>query len=197
LIFNWVETNPGTLISGLESGNYDAILSSMRPNVVNQNHYVFSDLIVEIGPVLIVRKESDFDSLKDMDGRTVGIRAGSSLIFNAIRQSGANLYDPIFITFDNINKALEALNNDQIDGVILDAIQAYTFVDGFYHDSLKIITSPLTDEGLRLVVLKNGPADDLIPIFNKALVELKQNGTYDTLIKKWNLIDPELRYRNR
>lgn len=196
LIFQWVDTGPATLISGLTSGNYDAIITSMRPNVVNQDRYVFSDLIFEIGPILVVQKNSTVTSLKDMDGKTIGVRAGTSLIFNAIRQSGANVYDPVFVAFETLNRALDALVGNHIDGVIIDAIQAYTLMDGYYQGTLKAVTPPLTDEGLRLVAIKGGPSDDLIPIFNAALIELKENGTYDKLITKWNLIDAEIRYKN-
>src|SRR5262245_143678 len=55
--FNWIETNPANLISGLDNKNYDFILTTLRPNVINQEKYDFSELIFELGPVLVVREE--------------------------------------------------------------------------------------------------------------------------------------------
>lgn len=194
LRFEWLATGPGSLLEGLNDGYYDAAISSLRQNFINRDKYVFSDLIFGTGPVLIVQQDSTATSLKDMEDKTVGIRSGSYLIFNTIKESGAHAYNILITTYDNVNKALESLDKNQIDGIIMDAIPAYAYTEGFYAGKLKVVTPPLTDEGLRLVALKSAASDELIKDFDDALRKLIENGTYDQLIDKWNLVDPENRF---
>lgn len=197
LQFEWLETNSVALIEGLNAGNYDAVLTAMRPNFINQNKYVFSELLFQLGPVLIVGEESSATSLKDMQGKTLAIPKGSNLVFNTIKKGGANAYNIFIINYDNINKALEALEKNQMDGIIMNTIPAYAQLEGFYAGRLKVITPPLTDEGIRLVGLRDEVSEELIADFDKALTELKKNGTYDRLITKWNLINPEIQYMKK
>ncbi len=194
--FAWHDTTHDTLFEGLDDGSYDAILSSERPDIYNQQKYAFSELIIKFGPVLIVRQDAAISSLKQMQGLTIGVGYGLPLTFNAIRQSGANVYNLIFVTYPTINKALEALSKDRIDGVIMDALPAYTMLNKFYTGQLKIATPPLTDQGLRLISLKDEASETLINNFSEALRTLKKNGTYDSLIDKWDMVDPDRKFRS-
>lgn len=197
LRFQWAESSPNILLEDLDAGIYDAIISSMHATPINQEKHLFSEMFFEIGPVLVVRKDSTAKSLKDMQGRSIGIVSVTSPVFNAVRESGANVYNLLLINYYSDNQVIEALVRNQIDGVILDAFPAYTFVDGFYADKLKVVTAPLSDEGLRLVTLKTESSEILIHDFDIALNKLKENGTYSTLIEKWGLIDPEKDYHDQ
>lgn len=194
LRFAWMETNTATLFERLNNGVCDAVISTFRPNVINQEQYLFSTPFFELGPVLIVRQDSNATSLKDMEGKTVGIASGASLLFDATRQGIANIYNINVNSFDNMNRALEALTRDKIDGVIMDTLRAYHYVDGFYAGKLKIVTAPLTDDGLRLIALKSHSSEALITSFNETLEKLKTDGEYSALLKHWNFVDPETQY---
>lgn len=196
LRFAWLDTNPGSLFDSLESGTCDAILSSLRPNNFNLDKYAFSEPLFKIGPVLILRKDTSTASLEKMKGLIIGIGYGTPTLFNAIKKSGANVFDLVFVTYYDNNKALESLVNKLVDGVIIPSIPAYTLLNGIYNDSLKIVSAPLTDEGLRLIALKNESSEVLINDINRALETLKYNGTYHSLINKWNLFNAESGFQN-
>lgn len=192
--FEWIETNPAYLLDGLDNGSYDFILTELRPNVINQEHYDFSELLFDLGPVLIVRQDSQVTSLKEMQGQPIGIPYGLTTHFNALRTPGVNLYDMSFINYNNMNHALDALINDHIDGVIMKAIPAYAITQGLYAGKLKVVTAPFNDEGLRIVSLKNSSFDGIIELINDSIDNMRNDGSYNTLIKKWNLIDPQVQY---
>lgn len=194
--FHWVESSPNSLLENLNNEEYDAIMSSLRPNPVNRQHYLFSELIYETGPVLIVRSDSKIQSLQEMDGLAIGAIT-NSLIFNAFREGLSKDYDLVLVPFNNDNQVIEALINNQIDGVILDSIPAYTHSEGFYANQIKIVTPPLNDLGLRLVTLKSDHAEALIEKFNEVLDKFKKDGTYDALLTKWNLVNPQKRFIGR
>jgi len=194
LRFTWIQTNPSSLIEGLENGSYNFILSTLRPNVVNQEHYNFSELVFEFGPVLVVRQDSTVSSLEEMRGKTIGIPSGFSTAFNAVRAAGAHSYDLLVVAYDNIYQALDAVANDQIDGLVMYALPAYSNTLGLYAGKLKVVTPPFNDEGLRIVALKSSNLSDIIDLIDASLENMHQGGTFKALIAKWDLVDPERSY---
>jgi polar amino acid transport system substrate-binding protein len=192
--YAWADTSPSNLIAGLNAEQYDAVLSTLPENIVNGDIYLFSDLICAFGPVLIVRADSPIHSLKELDGKFVGFIGGSSLMFNMLREKGAHEFDLTMLAYLNETRVLDALSQGQVEAVLLDAIPAYTLVEGLYKDKLKIMTPPLTDEGLHLLALYTHSSEHLVENFNASLEKLKKEGVYHSLIEKWNLIDPETKF---
>ena len=191
--FEWIETNPAHLLNGLENGSYDFILTVLHPNIIHEEHYDFSEPLFDLGPVLIVRNDSQATSLKEMEGQSIGIPYGFPFHFNALK-APANLYDISFIYYNNMNRALDDLIDDHIDGVIMKAIPAYAITKGLYAGKLKVATPPFDDEGLRIASLKNSSFDEIIALINSSIDKMRNDGTYSALIKKWNLIDPKVQF---
>lgn len=194
LRFEWVEANPQSLMQSLELGNYDFVLTDLRPNVVNQEHYEFSELVFGLGPVLVVRMNSHFTTLEEMTDKPVGITSSFSSLFNAIRTEETHSFDPLIVTYETYNRALDSLVIRQVDGVLLPAMEAYTATQGLYFGKLKVVTPPFNDEGLRFISLRKSKLSHVIEEMNESLNKMKADGTYDSLISKWDLIDPEKAY---
>lgn len=192
--FQWVDTFPSTLVSGLDSQLYDAIISGMTPNAVTEQTYLFSDPIIRFGLILLVKANSHANSFEDLKGLTVGFRSGSSAIYNAVREGGATAYDVVLIPYASYTKAIEALAKNQVDSILIEPLTAYAILESIYKDQIKIISKPLTPEGLRLVTLKTEESEALLELFNEALKKLKEDGRFQLMIKKWNLFDPEQLY---
>lgn len=190
----WYETTSSGLIDGLDNGTYDFILTAMRPNFVNKEKYNFSSLIFEFGPVLLVRQDSTITTLKELHGMTVGINYGFSWANNAQKIPDVNSYDIYFSSYGNMSNALDDLINDKIDGVIMQSIPAYNVTQGLYAGKLKVVTPPFSDEGLRIVSVKNSPYANVIKVIDESIEKMRENGTYDSLIAKWNLVDPASHY---
>lgn len=180
------EVGTNALYDGLRLGRYDGVLSHLTPNVVNRKIYRFSDPFYLIGPVLIVRENSTARSLGDMEGKIIGVEIGARQVFNIPEPLNV-----VFIPYDTAAAALENLDKNVIDGVILDALKAYAYTDGFYVGRLKVASSPLTDKGLRLISRKDPKSLLLISRFNKGLEKVKKKGVYGQLIEKWDLTDTE------
>lgn len=174
------------LFKGLDNHAFDAIVSSVLPTPVSREDYVFSDPIFLLGPVLIVPKNSKIATLTEMENKIIGIRSGSSVVFDVERFPNIDI-----ISYDNVLIALDSLTRGNIDGVILDLIPAQIYVTSLYKNQLKIVTDPLTKEGLRLVAVKNPEGTHFIEIFNKGLKEAKTSQAYNALLKKWGLFNFE------
>lgn len=184
LRFNLVQVGSSSLITGLDNNNYDGAITSIPNNPYNLIKYQFSDPIYLLGPVLVVTTHSKIQSLHELEGKFIGISRGSSLNFDVpIPKSNIKPYD-------NMTVALADLDDDKIDGVIIDAMQAFVQLQGIYAGKLKIVSRPLFQDGLRLTTLKNPKYDEMISLFNTSLKIVKENGTYDQLLSRWGLYNP-------
>jgi len=174
------------LLDNLEDREYDGVFSSLNPTKQLEQTYLFSKPFYQIGPVLIVREESPYQSLKDMDGKTIGMVGVSSQLYQ-LPNGGTFILTP----FETELEALDDLDDGHIDGVILDDIKAYTYTRGFFLERLRVATPPLTENGLRLIA-RNDPAGTLlINSFDEGLRKLRESQEYFRLMGKWDLINPE------
>jgi polar amino acid transport system substrate-binding protein len=74
------------------------------------------------------------------------------------------------------------LNNKVADAVIADISVADEFVK---QGKFKRAGEPLSYEEFAMITRKGN--DDLLQALNKALEEVKADGTYAAIVKKWNL----------
>ncbi|MEX1013346.1 MAG: transporter substrate-binding domain-containing protein [Waddliaceae bacterium] len=186
----FVEVGPHSLVEGMERGNYNAIISSLVPNPYTRSHYTFSDPFYLVGPVLIVREDQDIRSLDELSGKIVGLESQTLQVFSTAQHPRI-----LFVPFDRPAILLENLMNHTIDGVIMDALVAYVYTQGYYKGEVKIATAPLTEKGLRLVALTDPKSVELVYKFDRGLDQLVQTSRFDKLLDKWGIIDTEMRQR--
>lgn len=171
-------------LPSLDNRQVDGVMSIITPTVLNLDQYDFSEPYYLLGPVLIVRSSSPVHEIKQMKGGSIGILSGSSLIFNTEQ------YPSLLVTsYNNIVTALNDLEKNVIDGVLVDALTGYTYVYGPYAGKLRVATPPLTNEGFRLITRRDPESEVLIHDFNEGLEALRKDGTYEKLLEKWTLID--------
>lgn len=180
----FVPANPNTLLEDLREDKYDAVFTFMTPNSLNQEIYYFSDPLYLLGAVLVVGENSDVHNLEEMEGKIVGILAGSSSIYEVEHYPSI-----IIVTYENINAALNDLAYGKIDGVILDSWSAHVNTHGFYANKLKVATVPFTRQGLRLVTLAEKRKEEFIKSLNDGLERVKASGLYQRLVHKWDLYE--------
>jgi len=191
LKFQLIAATSYTLFEDLKDGRFDAVLTSLMPTPVNRTRYLFSEPFFKIGSVLILPKREEFVSLDQMKGKVVGVRRGSSIVFDV------NQYQIVFSPYDNMSRAFDDLENKRIDGILLPAFEAYLHTRIFYPEIGRVVTAPLSPEALRLVSKKGMAQERLVKKFNSALIQLKEEGTYDELLKKWGLLNPEKPHDNK
>lgn len=180
-----LRSGPKRLQELLEDGKVDAILTSLTPDPKLEEEYYFSDPYYRFGAIFVVRKDIAFTSLKDLKGKRIGVKRNSPLLYRVSIDSEA-----LIVPYDSLLFALEDLGEGGMDGLLVDQLLAYLYFAGFYRDHLKIVTLPLTPEGLRLVTLQETYAHDLIEKFNLGLENLKKEGLYEKYLNQWDLYNP-------
>ncbi len=179
--FSLITTNWDALLDGLNTQKYQAVLSSLTPYNFNQSVYSFSQPYLPLGPVLIVPKNSREDSLDEFSGKSIGVLEDSPEIL--LLEKDATI---LIRTYENAYSLLTDLVGENVQAALLPILTASAYVDHLYYKKLKIVSQPLTAQGLRLITLKD-KNPKLIEKFNNGLEHLKKTGEYEKLLVKWNL----------
>lgn len=174
-------TGSESLFSGLELGNFQAVLSSLFPMNFETETYSESNPYFLTGPVLVVPFDSKLKSLDQFSSKIVGTLPNSEAYYIVQK------YPYISIsTFSSAPFLMEALSYGEIDGALISLLEAQSFVQNLYRKVFKVASKPLSNEGLRLITLK-GDENHLIEQFNRGLQECKSRGIYQNLLLKWEL----------
>lgn len=169
------------LFDGLSRGQYQGVLSSASPNLINQTKYSFSNTYIKTGPVLIVPKQTPHNSLETLAGRVVAM--GNTTEELDFMQTYPNVE---FVFYTSQIEALEGVIQGKYAACLIPILPAHAYVKDLFQESLMIASDVLTSQAIRLVTLK-GQEDPLIPLFNAGLLDLQKNGVYPTLLAKWSL----------
>lgn len=173
--------NWNDLIQNLNEKKVDAVLTSLPRYNFNLKAYSFSNPYLMTGPVLIVPIDSKIKNLKMLQGKEIAAPSGSSAALLLESTPGILLRK-----VDSVAEALAYLLDQQYEAAAVDAIPAQDYLRNFYSGTLKIVSPPLDEEGLRLITLHNA-YPKLIQKFNQGLAAFKKNGEYEKLLKKWGL----------
>jgi len=183
LSLSLLQVNWDYLLEGLKKGQYHGILSSLYPYNFNESLYSFSDLFLELGPVIVLPKHISFHAPEELSGMLIGILEKSSAVLLLEK------YPEILTrTYDSVPLALNDLINGNIQGAVLPLLPTASYVQNIYTRSLHITSPPLTSEGLRLITLR-GKHPQLIQAFNHALKHMKKSDQYHALLAKWKIQD--------
>ena len=161
---------------------YDAIVTLMPPRLQNLQSYEFSDKILDLGPILIVPKKSKAKSLDDLDTKRVGFIEGEDSILIL-----AGHPKVLVQSYTSITDLLNAVVSGEVDGALAEIIVASSYVADLYIEKLKTVGQPLSEDALRLAVVK-GRNQTLIPFFNKYLSKVKRKSIYKSTLRKWELL---------
>ncbi len=165
------------------SGNItDLIISSLSEDIITDNTYDFSSMFLSLGDVLVTRADEPLANFKDLNGKIIAIQQWPNLI------SLFKNYPEVNLTYYTlIPEILENISNYTVDGAIIPYLSLTCHLSMEYKHLLKVNPNKLTDIGLRLLTL-SGKNDGVIKTFNKQLGLLIQNGTFEMLLEKWNLV---------
>lgn len=166
-----------------ERNHLEGVVSVLLPPLTaNVEPYILSDPIFRLGLVLIVNVKRPIEDLKEMKGRTVG------MVGNARTTLNIDLYPDVnFSGYNEATQAIVDLNNKKIDGVIMDSLLAKSFTQGFYAGRFYVSKTPLSREGITLIMHETENGKNFINLFNQKLTELRADGSYSRLLNVWQL----------
>ncbi|MEI8328993.1 MAG: transporter substrate-binding domain-containing protein [Chlamydiia bacterium] len=173
---NWT-----SLLQGLQEEEYQAVFAGITQYNFTEKKYAFSSVFIKTGPVLIIPKNMTSSSLTDFGNKEVGVISDSDAI-NIVQK-----YPDIIIRiYDSIPKLLNDLSQNRIEAAVLAALPAEGYCRDLFQESLHITTSPMTNDGLKLITLKEENIE-LMHAFNKVIQQMEKEGSLAKLKAKWSL----------
>lgn len=180
-----VHTGPDYLLNGLLQGAYNGILAAL-PVSTQSREFIYSNPYLSLGPILVAPSASKIQSVQDLNGKNIGFILGSEANTMSLYKNTAIQFIPY--DYANLPKLIDDLLNHVLDGAILNGLLANQYAKrGLYQNQLKIVTPPLNKEGLGLIARDTPESKKLIEMFNEGLKTLQENGTYEQLLKRWDL----------
>jgi lysine-arginine-ornithine-binding protein len=169
-----------SLIAGLNAGKFDCIVSAMTITDERAKQVDFSDPYIDSNQSLAVVKGSPIKSVNDLKGKIVGVQRGTTGEMKANELKESIGFKEIK-SYDDTLLAFEDLKAGRVDGVINDLpVSAYLAKkDGGF----EIVEEIPTGEQYGIAFRKD--SDDLREAINKALKDIKEDGTYDQIYAKW------------
>ncbi|MDO8963972.1 MAG: ABC transporter substrate-binding protein [Coriobacteriia bacterium] len=170
------------LLGGITKGDFDVIFSAMSKKEAAAANVEFSEVYYQLPDVIIVAKGNPkgIAGKADLKDKIVGVQigSGSELIADKLKtEVGFKEVKKYKLTQDAMND----IKAGRIDAVI--AGQAFAVEQSKVDPSFELVGDPLESADLVGVFPKG--ATTLVEAFNKALAEVKADGTYDALIAKW------------
>ncbi len=169
------------LFENLDDRKTSGAFTSLYPGLENRSRYSFSEPFLLTGPVLVVQENSPYKDITSLKGKIIGVYK-----FDSSASVAQDIPGAIISAYKHVPVALESLSSGCYDALLVPVIEASSLVESVYKGRLKIISKPLTEEGLRMIALQ-GENDTLIDSFNSGLVKLRRQGKYDAIKKQYRL----------
>ena len=172
-----VDMDFSSLITSIQSGKIDISLAGMTVTEERKQNVDFTDSYATGVQSIIVKEGSDIKSADDLEGKLIGVQEGTTGHLYCSDDYG----EENVIAYTNGATAVQALLQDKVDCVVIDQQPAKAFVEA--NDGLKILDTAYTTEDYAIAVSKDNP--ELTAALNKALQELKDDGTIQGIIDKY------------
>lgn len=137
----------------------------------------FSDSYATGIQSVIVPEGSDIASVDDLAGKKIGTQRGTTGYLYCSDDFG----EDAVVAYDNGLTAVQALNNGQVDAVVIDNEPAKAYVES--NPGLKILDTSYAEEDYAIGMAKGNTA--LLEAVNAALEELKADGTLQAIVDKY------------
>jgi polar amino acid transport system substrate-binding protein len=178
----FVKTPFDPIFRNLAQGRFDMVASAATITPEREGTVAFSVPYFNADQSLMVKKGSDIKTVEDVAGKVVGAQLGTTGAMYAKDKTDAKTVR----TYDLIDDAFKALQAGQVEAVIND-FPVSKYAEQSKPD-LEVVQTIATGEEYGLAFAKKSTA--LREAVRDALNEVKEDGTYEDIYKKWFKEDP-------
>lgn len=160
----------------VQQGKADIVMAGVTVTDERKAVMDFSDSYATGIQSIIVPEGSDIASPDDLAGKKIGTQRGTTGYLYCSDDFG----DENVVAYDSGLTAVQALNNGQVDCVVIDNAPAQEYVAA--NPGLVVLDTSYAEEDYAIGMAKNSPLEDAI---NSALKELKDDGTLQSIVDKY------------
>lgn len=166
-----------SIITAVSTGKADLGLAGMTVTPDRQKNVDFSDSYATGIQSVIVKEDSTITKIDDLQGKKIGVQLSTTGDIYATDEFGKDSV----VQYNKGNDAVMALTQGQVDAVIIDNEPAKSYVEA--NKGLKILDTEYATENYAACIAKDNTG--LTKAVNKALAELKDDGTLQKIVDKY------------
>ena len=160
----------------VQQGKADIVMAGVTVTDERKAVMDFSDSYATGIQSIVVPEGSDIASPDDLAGKKIGTQRGTTGYIYCSDDFG----DENVVAYDDGLTAVQALNNGQVDAVVIDNAPAKEFVAA--NPGLAILDTSYAEEDYAIGMAKGSSLEDAV---NAALEELKADGTLQAIVDKY------------
>ena len=164
----------------VQQGKADIAMAGITVTDERKAVMAFSDSYATGIQSIIVPEGSDIASPDDLAGKKIGTQRGTTGYIYCTDDFG----EDSVVAYDNGLTAVQALNNGQVDAVVIDNAPAKEYVAA--NPGLKVLETSYAEEDYAIGMAKGSSLEDAV---NAALEELKADGTLQSIVDKYITAD--------
>lgn len=164
-------------LSAVQTGKSDIVAAGVTVTPDRLNTMCFTDSYANGVQVVIVKEGSDIKTIDDLEGKQIGTQRGTTGYKYCTEDYG----EDSVVAFDDGATAVQNLLAGKVDCVVIDSAPAQEYVKA--NAGLTILDTEYTNEDYAIGLGKDNTA--LQEALNKALAELKADGTIQSIIDKY------------
>ena len=165
----------------VQQGKADIVMAGVTVTDERKAVMDFSDSYATGIQSIIVPEGSDITSPDDLAGKKIGTQRGTT----GYIYCSDDLGDENVVAYDSGLTAVQALNNGQVDAVVIDNAPAKEYVAA--NPGLKVLETSYAEEDYAIGMNKDNTA--LVEAVNAALEDLKADGTLQSIVDKYITAD--------
>ena len=167
------------IIPGLQTRNLDVALAGITIRDDRKKVIDFSDPYYESGlAVMVSTNNDDIKTAADLKGKSVAVKIGTATV-DYLKE---NVPEAQLKLFPNIDNAFLELATGRVDAVVHDTPNLQYFANTAGKGQVKVVGSLKSGDFYGIAFPKDS---ELVPVVNKALATLRENGQYEAIYKKW------------
>jgi ABC-type amino acid transport substrate-binding protein len=176
------DTSFETIFRDVQQGKFEAVISAATITEEREKAVDFSNPYYLSEQAVLVKEGSSIKSLKEADGKTIGVQQGTTGQELAKEELGSGEIRP----FPEGPDAVNALKAGTVEAVIIDAPVAANAVEKV--GGVEIAEKVPTEEEYGIAVAQG--ETELLEEINQGLKEVEEDGTYKTIYEKWFKLEP-------
>ena len=182
LDIEFVPTPWDSMFLGLESNKFDFIANEVAKNPEREQKYIFSDdYLISAAQIIVKKGRTDIKTLDDLKGKKVMAAVGSN--YNKTLTDFDKNKEINFAYYDgNVSIALDEIAQGKADATLHDRLTVGYFTKQ-RGELVELVGEPVTTTPVYFVFRKE--SEDLKNRGNKALSEMKADGTLTKISEKW------------
>ena len=173
----WVDIDFKGLIPGLVSHRFDMAVSAIYITDERKKVVDFTEPYYAGGLVAMVKDGSSIRKLSDLDGKKVTVQVGTKSV-GFLQEHYPKVQR---VEVEKNQEMFNLVDIGRADAAVTGKPAAYQYVRT--RPGLKVLPEQLTTEEYGMALRKDEP--QLTKAVNTAIAQLKADGTYDAIVKKW------------